>query len=268
MTMMLSPDLLDRRALALVALVDPFGRALTGPARLTGEGLRTVAKPGGRWALLAAAGLEAHVGTFDAAPTTPARGSIACTIDIKPFDRALAPRRAVVPLPRDPDPAHKSQAGSLFQPIVVTLYPGSTMPIPPTSAGVRVTVRKRGDGRRVANALVRVRSNNGQFSAQAVSDATGEALVIVPNFPLAFTGNGGSVADTLPAKATAVADPDKAVLVADQDLAAARARAALADGNFPDPDALAAAFPAPASGTNVQLSVRAIATADVEWRAP
>ena len=106
------------------------------------------------------------------------------------------------------------------------------------------------------------------FSAQSLSDAAGEALVIVPNFPLAFTGGCGSVSDTLPGKATAVADPTKAVLVADADIAAARASVAVQQTDYPDPDALAAAFPAPAAGTVVQLSVRAVATADVEWKAP
>jgi hypothetical protein len=268
MTMMLSPDLLDRRALALIALVDPFGRPLVGPARLTGEGVRTVAKTGGRWAVLAAAGLELHVGAFDAPPATPAQGSIECAIDVRPLGGVLAPRRAVIPLPRDPDPAHSAQADSVFGPVVVTLLPGPTCPIPATAAAVRFTVRKRGDGRRVANAQVRVASSNGQFGAQSITDAAGEALVIVPEFPLAYTGGGGSVPDALPAKATAVADPDRVVLVADDEVAAARSRAPAQVSDYPDPDALAAAFPAPATGTNIQLSVRVVATAEVEWRAP
>jgi hypothetical protein len=268
MTAMLSPDLLDRRALALIALVDPFGRPLTTPAALSGAGLRTVAKPGGRWAILAAAGLEHHVDAFQEAPTSPAKGAVKLALDIRPYDGALAPRRTIVALPRDADPGHREQADSVFQPVPVALLPGPTCRVPATSAAVRVTVRKRGDGRRVANALVRVASNNGQFSAQSVTDAAGEALVIIPSFPLAFTGGGGSVADELPAKATAVADADTAVLVADAEVAAARARAAGQVGGFADPDALAAAFAVPASGTNVRLSVREIATADVEWRAP
>jgi len=268
MTMMLSPDLLDRRALALIALVDPLGRPLIGPARITGDGVRTAAKSAGRWALLAAAGLESHAIAFAAAPATPAQGTVGCAIDIRPYSGALAPRRAVVPLPRDPDPDHKDQADSLFAPVTIALFPSPACLIPPTAAAVRVTVRKHGDGRRVANALVRVASDNGQYAAQSITDAAGEALVIVPNFPLAFTGNGGSVSDALPAKATAVADPNKSVLAADEDVAAARASAALLDGDFPDPDALAAAFAAPGTGTAIQLSARAVATADVEWRAP
>jgi hypothetical protein len=269
MSMMLSPDLLDRRALALLALVDPFGRPLGGPAQLSGESLRTVSKPGGRWAVLAAAGFESHVGAFDAPPAAPAVGSAAYAIDIRPYDAAFAPRRIVLPLPRNPDPASRGQPDSLFEPVAVPLFPSPLCPIPATAAAVRVTVRKRNDGRRLANALVRLVTNNGQFNAQAVTDAAGEGLLIVPDFPLAFTGGGGSVSDGLPAKVTAVADPDEAVLVDDEMLAAARAEAVRHEAGFPNPGALADSFPVPATGAaNVRLSVRQVAVTEVEWRAP
>lgn len=269
MTMMLAPDLLDRRALALIALVDPFGRPLVGPALLTGDGLRTVSKPGGRWAILACKGLESHVGSFESAPAAPNRGSVDCTIDIAPADSGLAARRAVVPLPRDPDPASRGQDGSLFEPVTIALLPSPRCSVPGTSAAVRVTVRKRNDGRRVANALVRVASNNGQFAGRSVTDAAGEALVIVPDFPMSFTGGGGSVSDGLPAKVTAVADPATAVLVEDAQVAAALASAARQSSGWPDPDALADAFAVPASGAAaIRLSTRVVATTDVEWRAP
>jgi hypothetical protein len=269
MTMMLAPDLLDRRALALIALVDPFGRPLVGPALLSGEGLRTVSKSGGRWAILAYRGLESHVGSFESAPAAPNNGSVDCAIDIRPADRGLAPRRATVPLPRDPDPASRGQADSLFEPVTIVLLPSPQCSVPGTSAAVRVTVRKRNDGRRVANALVRVASNNGQFTAQSVTDAAGEALVIVPDFPVSFTGGGGSVSAGLPAKVTAVADPATAVLIDDADVPAALASAGGQSSGWPDPDALADALPVPASGAAaIQLSTRVVATADVEWRAP
>lgn len=269
MTMMLSPDLLDRRALALIALVDPFGRPLAGPAQLTGEGLRTVAKPGGLWAVLACSGLEAHATAFESAPAGPVQGSVDCAIDIRPADGALAPRRAVVPLPRDPDPAHRGEADSLFAAVAIALLPSPRCPVPGTSAAVRVTVRKRNDGRRVANALVRVASDNGQFAARAVTDAAGEALLIVPDFPMSFTGGGGSVVDGLPAKVTAVADPATAVLVEDAGALAALTGASGMRSGWPDPDALADAFPVPAAGAvNVRLSTRIVATTEVEWRAP
>jgi hypothetical protein len=121
----------------------------------------------------------------------------------------------------------------------------------------------------VANALVRVVSDNGQFAAQSVTDAAGEALVIVADFPMSFTGGGGSVADGLAAKVTAVADPATAVLVDDAGTFAALARAAGQDSGWPDPEALAAAFPVPAAGAvNVRLSTRVVATTEAEWRAP
>jgi hypothetical protein len=270
MTMMLSPELLDRRALALIALVDPFGRPLAGPALLTGDdGFRTVSKSGGRWAILACKGLESHVGSFESAPAAPNLGSVDCTIDIRPADGSLAPRRAVVPLPRDPDPASRGQPDSLFEPVTIALLPSPQCSVPATAAAVRVTVRKRNDGRRVANALVRVASNNGQFTARSVTDAAGEALVIVPDFPMSFTGGGGSVSDGLPAKVTAVADPAVVVLVEDAEVMAALAGAAGQSSGWPDPDALADAFPVPASGAAaLQLSTRVVAMTDVEWRAP
>ena len=65
---MLNPDLLDRRALALVELRDPFGRRLPSPARIEGDGLRVVAKGGGRFAIVAAAGFASHESAFFAAP--------------------------------------------------------------------------------------------------------------------------------------------------------------------------------------------------------
>jgi hypothetical protein len=151
--------------------------------------------------------------------------------------------------------------------VTIALLPSPRCAIPATSAAVRVTVRKRTDGRRVANALVRVASDNGQFAAQSVTDAAGEALVIVPNFPMSFTGGGGSVADGLPAKVTAVADPATAVLVEDAEVLAALAGASGRASGWADPDALADAFPVPGSGAvAIRLSTRAVATTEVEWR--
>ncbi|HEY6814617.1 MAG TPA: hypothetical protein VI168_03665, partial [Croceibacterium sp.] len=172
-------------------------------------------------------------------------------------------------LPRDPDPAHKGEADSLFAPVTIALLPSPRCAVPASAAAVRVTVRKRNDGRRVANALVRVVSDNGQFAAHAVTDAAGEALAIVADFPMSFTGNGGSVSSALPAKVTAVADPASAVLVDDADVLAALAGAAAQSSGWANPHVLAAAFPAPAAGAvEVQLSTRAVAAAEVEWRAP
>ena len=42
--MMLAPDLLDRRALALIAVIDPFERPVHSPIAIAAAGVRVVAK--------------------------------------------------------------------------------------------------------------------------------------------------------------------------------------------------------------------------------
>lgn len=266
--MMLSPDLLDRRALALVELRDPWGRPLISPARLSGEGLRVVAKGGGRFAIVAAAGFAAHESTFAAAPQAPAIGSVGLRLDIAPADSAFAPRSAVLKLPRDPDPDHGGQPGSVFQAVAIALLPAPQSPIPATAAGVRVTVRKKGDGRRVAGALVRVASADGKFKAHAVTDAAGEALVVLAQFPPSHTGGGGQIADSLEATATVVADPAKIALLSDAEVMPARDVARGQFAGFTDPDALDAALPDPGNGKTLRLSTRVVATLELEWTNP
>ena len=131
-----------------------------------------------------------------------------------------------------------------------------------------MTVRKKDDGRRVAGALVRVVSTGNRFKASAVTDAAGEALVIVLHFPLSHTGDGGQIADGLEAKATVVADPARVKLVADSDVQQARNAARVAALGFPDPDGLAKAHPAPGGGTELRLSTRKVAIVELEWNEP
>ena len=58
MTAMRSPELLDRRSLALLRLVDVYGRAIAGPVRLIGEGISYVRKNDGTIAILSVSGLD------------------------------------------------------------------------------------------------------------------------------------------------------------------------------------------------------------------
>lgn len=265
---MLNPDLLDRRALALVELRDPFGRRLPSPARIEGDGLRVVAKGGGRFAIVAAAGFASHESAFFAAPAAPEAGAIDVRLEIVPGDGGLAPRTALLKLPRDPDPDHGGETGSLFRAVRIDLLPAPPCAIPATAAGVRVTVRKRDDGRRVGGALVRVTSPDGKFKARAVTDVAGEALVIFAQFPPTHTGGGGQIADGLDATATVVADLDEISLIADGDLVHARSAARARTTGFPDPDALDAVLPAPPGGTAVRLSTRVVASIELEWTDP
>lgn len=267
MITMLAPDILDRRALALLELVDPFGKPLLSPVTVSGEGISIFAKGAGRYVVTGATGFEKHISSFDTVPSTPALSSKKIMLDIRPSDRAISARQVEIALPRNPDPAQAANANSLFAPVRIALSPSPASPIPATAAAVRVTVRKRNDGRRVANALVRWESDNGQFSGRSTTDFAGEALVIVPHFPMTFT-TGSNIDDGLAGKVSAVADPALALLVADEDIAAARSSAASPAYPLVDPDDLASRFAIPAGATGVRLSTRSVATADLEWRAP
>ena len=268
MMTMLSPDLLDRRALALLELRDPLGRVPDGSARITGSGLRIYPKGGGRYAVLGAAGFDEYTQNFQA-PTVPAVASIVVPLDICVQGSALLPRRHALKLPRNPDPASRGNTTSLFDAVTIAILPAPGYPVPMTSAAVRVVVRKRGDGRRVANALVRVDSDTGSFKAVGMTDASGEALIIIPFFPPSFPGPQARMQNFLPAKASVVADPARVILVSDDGILAAQAAAVQQHGNYPDPDAMAAAFPPPAAAARValRLSTRTVAAVALEWRA-
>ena len=263
---MLAPDLLDRRALALIRLVDVYGRPLAGPARIEGEGLRTVAKGEGAFAILAAAGLEAHESAFEAPPVGPAVGSRHVQLDVTPADPAAAPRGFDLRLPRDPDPAHALQPASLFQAEPVEMLPSARARLAGSACAVRVAVTRKDDGRLVENALVRARSDDGLFAARAVTDARGEACLIFPVLPLAFTGAGANVQPDLPARVVVHAGAPSARFHAPSEVQAAVAAAAARTAGHADPDALAAAFSADfQSGTPVQLAAGRERSLNIEW---
>jgi hypothetical protein len=263
---MLAPDLLDRRALALVRLVDVYGRPVEGPVVIDGAGVRSVAKNEGRWAILTAAGLEAHTAQFAAPPAAPPVASVHAALDLTPADRTVAARRFDLKLPRDPDPAHAKQAGSLFQPAEIELLPSPRAQCTGSACAVRVTVRRKDDQRVIENALVRARSDNGLFAARALTDARGEACLIFPALPLAFTGQGANVEPDLAARVVAHADPATALFHAPAELAAAAAAAATRTAGHADPDALGAAFaPDFASGAAVRLAAGRQPSLVIEW---
>lgn len=261
---MLAPDLLDRRALALIRLVDPYGRPVAGPVRIEGDGLRVVAKGEGAFAVLAAAGLEAHEAAFEAAPPAPALRSRHVQIDITPSAAPVAPRRFDLRLPRDPDPANALQPVSLFQAAEIDMLPSPRARLTGSACAVRVAVMRKDDGRLVENALVRGRSDDGLFTARALTDARGEACLIFPVLPLAFTGADAIVQPDLPARVVVHAGAPSARFHSPADLQAAVAVART--GGHADPDSLAAAFAADfPSGAAVQLAAGRERSLVIEW---
>ena len=99
MTMMLSPDLLDRRALALLLPLDVYGHPAGNQLLVRGDGIVSVRKRDGSLAILEAPGFEDYCASF-APPSSPAPGSKAIAMDLEPVTSDRSPRRFNLRLPR------------------------------------------------------------------------------------------------------------------------------------------------------------------------
>jgi hypothetical protein len=256
---MLAPDLLDRRALALLRLVDVAGRPVLGPVRIEGDGVRAVAKGDGRFALLEARGFESYTASFDPIAAAPAK---TVRLDLTPAAPDVAPRGFGLKLPRNPNP---EAASSLFEAQPVEMLPSALATRSGSACTIRVSVRRSGDGRVVEGALVRGRSADGVFEARAVSDARGEACLLFPFLPLAFPG--GTISAEQPARIVVDVDPAVARFHAPAEAGAAAEAARLRTSGHFDPDALAKAAPAPdfASGAEAALSAGRESAVSLEW---
>jgi len=268
MTMMLAPDLLDRRALALIALRDAFGRPVTSPITVSAAEVRIVVKNGGTFAVVDAPGFAAHSSAFAAPPASPPIGSVSIPLAILPADPRLQARRYVLKLPRDPDPAKRGQANSLFAPVAVQLLATPLQRREALAGIVRARVHRKSDGALVGGALVRIRSNDGKFEAMGVTDRAGEAALVVPGLPLAFAGSGGKTNATLAAKAVIKVVPASAIFTLPNELSGAGGAISRSAGLF-DPDELAAG-PAPsfAGGTPFDLGAGTEPSLELEWKQP
>src|SRR5262245_60748858 len=147
-------DLLDRRALAWLRPVDVYGRTVTAPILIRGDGVTSVRKSDGTIAILTAAGLESYSAGF-VAPSTPAVESRKLALDLDPATAEVSARRLELSLPRTPDPTKAAQPASLFRSVDVEMLPGSGARLVGGACALRVTVRRKSDKKLVQNALVR-----------------------------------------------------------------------------------------------------------------
>jgi hypothetical protein len=259
----LNPDLLDRRALALVEFLDPLGGRVTSAVTLLAEHVKVFAKRPGSLVVAEAPGFAGYAAAFE---TLPAVGATTLKVDILPADPRLAPRGATLALPRDPDPTRLALPGSLFQPLLIQLSATPLMPLGGLTAGLSVTVRRADDQRRVAGALVRLTPDGGRPQVLAVTDACGDALLLVPGVPLASPGAGAVVRRDIGGTLDAIIDPALAGFHADADLPAAREAARLRRRGFIDPDDLVARLAAKATpGQPVSLEAGRLLTASIAW---
>lgn len=265
---MLAPDLLDRRALALLALTDGYGRVLGGPVSVMGAGVRAIGKHGGQIVILDAPGFAAHTASFAAPPASPAVRSKTLVIDLTPADPAVLPRRLSLKLPRDPDPAKKDDPQSLFQPQPVPLSASPRVRADGNACVLRASVTRKSDGAFVENALVRAKTDDGKFEAWGLTDPSGEAALVFPGLPISFPGAGGKPSPTIACSVVVHADPATARFATEATVAAARRAAATRREGHADPDTLAAQAPNFAAGKAVQLSAGSQPAIALQWTAP
>lgn len=268
MTLMLSPDLLDRRALALLALTDGYGLPLAGPVTLAGDGVRFVGKRGGQIVILDAPGFADYTVEFTAPPAAPAVRSKTLTIDLTPSDPAVLPRRVALKLPRDPDPAKKDDPKSLFQAEAVRFSASPRVRLDGNACVLRASVTRQSDGAFVENALVRARTADGKHEAWGLTDAAGQAALVFAALPISFAGAGGTPSQTIEAKVVVHADAASARFADAATLGAARRAAAVRREDHADPDVIAAQAPAFAGGQAVQLSAGSQPAVALQWSAP
>jgi len=263
MTAMLSPDLLDRRALAWLRLVDVYGRPVTAPVHTYGEGVTTVRKADGSIAVLSAAGLEDYSASL-LAPSSPAVASRRISLDLEPQSAELDARRFELRLPRDPDPAKADRAGSIFRSVEIEMLPSSGARLAGSACALRVTVRRKSDKKLVEHALVRAQSEDGQFSARGLTDPRGEATLIFPALPIAFPGAGANLRTDINARVVVTVDAESVKFNSAQ----AGPPKARRTPPFVDPDDVGSAAADFASGTQVTITAGREVPVALEWVQP
>jgi hypothetical protein len=176
----------DRRVLGAVRFRDAVTQLdVTAPLRVTAPGVRWVRNLRGWYVAANAPGLEAHTVSIDKPPTQPAAGKVPVALAAEDPTGTYLPRRALLTLPRDPDPAKKDSAASLFAPADVELFPTPAAPVMPGWAVLRVTVTTKA-GKPAAGALLRVvrKGSGAELLGRGMTDARGEALVAVAGIPV------------------------------------------------------------------------------------
>lgn len=174
-------EVIEHRVLCAARFLDhATGRVITRPLQLSADGTRFIRNRSNMYVIMSA----------------PALGSVPIRSTIRdPLGRYL-PRTFTLPLPRDPDPTHSGQPGSLFRPVDVNMYCASTASGSPNWSIIRasvswnnLSVNTEGPA---CGALLRVVSNSdGELLASSVSDERGEALVVIPGVPITTFSEGG-----------------------------------------------------------------------------
>lgn len=176
---------LERRVLGALRCVDATtGAPLDIPLRLDAPAdVRIQRNRSGIFVVHAWAPLAAHTAAFASAPATPLPGTHLLTLRLSDPLGGYLPRVVSMALPRDADPAHAAQNGSLFRPQEVAMYPSSNARVGANWAALSVSLFEIGSGDALGGVLLRV-LNGAEVIARGLSDWRGEALVPVAGIPV------------------------------------------------------------------------------------
>jgi hypothetical protein len=149
-------------------------------------------------------------------------------IECLPIDLSYLPRKATISLPRKND----GTANSIFNPIAITLYPSTFYPCTGNLGGLLVTVREA-PGKLVRGAVVTLKPNgNAALAARSISNAAGEALLIVKGAAVVQYA-AGTHTETINATVEILVDAGAGKRIANSPEAIAAARS---DRFMTDPD--------------------------------
>jgi hypothetical protein len=209
-----------RSLLAALQFIDGItGLPIASRVKVVGEGLRILEKPNGRVLVMA---LDDELDPV-AAPSTH-------MIECLPFDETYMPRQALVVLPRKND----GTANSVFNPVAVTLYPSTSYRCMGNLGGLIVTV-KEAPGKLIRGAVVTLKPNgNSALATRSVSNAAGEALLIVKGAAV-VQYSAGTHSEDISASLEILVDADPKKRVANTPEAIATAHA---ERFVTDPDTL------------------------------
>jgi hypothetical protein len=196
-------EMVERRVLGAVQFIDAVTRSPVREfVRVESAGSRLIRNRQALYIIWEATGLESHATAFESPPTVPALESLELALTVSDAGRSYLPRRAVIRLPRDPNPANASAPNSLFRPIEIALLPSPAAAASVNWALLHATVLDQATGRPLPGALIRVlRASDASVLARGMTDwrgrVVGEALVAVPNIPITtFNTGGGAVLTT------------------------------------------------------------------------
>jgi len=253
MSAVLRVEWIETNALGALRITDAVtSRAVAAPVMISAPGLRLLRKSVAEYVIMGADNLGAGLDV---------------PIDVRPLGGAYLPRRITVHLPRDANPANAAQPTSIFRPVAIPLPPSPSYPVSGSPALLRVTVRRSTDNARVGGAVVRLRTAPAPApDFHSMTDAVGEALIVVPGVPLTSPGPNATVLRDIAASLDVLVDPALATFTADAGIDAARASALARRDGFIDPDDVIARLgPTAPAATTVRVGAGRVDTVIATW---